>query len=498
MSSVKKLIYSGIISNFIGLLGKKLLAIIISIVIIKALSVSEYGVFNLFIGMLSFFATLSFGVDKVFQRYFPMLDKNHKNNAIGLFYFTLIARYIVYFVIVLAFYAAYEFNFIDVSKFNFKYYSLTLVIGLLFIGHVFLALGLNSAYLENVYLNVVYVAGDFLKIILYYVFLNELNTKLTLLIWGIGEGFIFILILYRFLYKSKINLKYNYFSHWKNLEYKRYFHYAKYMVLATTGTYILTTQVDNFFISYFHGNESVGLYSFASKLPFLLLMFAPCNIMQNVYAPLVFRQVDNGRPVASMSVIVSAFVKANLLIWTFLILCLLINLEWVIVYLFDDKYLDTKFYIYIWCFVLYASVIKNVYEPIARAVEYSNVFLYVFIAALINIIGDFFLVPIWNIDGALCATSFALIFQGFYMSYSISKYVNYKICYNSIFKFIIYVLLLFASIFYLKISFNNNFLNIVLINSVSIILYCILFYPKFWFTKEEFLIIREYLPRRFV
>ncbi len=365
MGKNKILVITGAVSNLIGTVGKKGLAALVSIILIRSLTVNDFGLFNLFVSFITTMGALSFGVDKVFQRFFPLHLCENKEKSVQLFNVLIILRYLICIILLLIVGGMSYFGLINSAKFNFPFINLAIFFGFFFLGQVFFSIGLNAAYLEHKFLNTIYIIGDFFKVASLVLFLDS-KIYNALIIWGVGESIVFILVAWRFFWRLKPKVQRLIIIEWRGLEIKRYFDYVKYMILDSAGSYILSTQVDIYFISYYINNETVGFYAFASKIAFIMLLFAPSNLMFNVVSPLLFRKIDQGVSLVEITSTIKIFLKFSVIVWTVLMGLTVVNLKFIITYVFDIKYLNTIPLIYIWFILLHAHVTKNVFEPVAR------------------------------------------------------------------------------------------------------------------------------------
>jgi len=352
---------------------------------------------------------------------------------------------------------------------------------------------LNNAYLEHKFVNTAYIIGDFSKVVCLILFLDS-DIHKALMIWGAGEISVFILIVWRFFRRLRPNLRDMVMVKFSSLESKRYFEYVKYMILSSGATYILSAQADYYFISYYVDNSAVGFYAFASKIPFIMVLLSPSNLMFNIVSPLLFRKIDEGGKLSDIRFAMKIFLKLSVISWTILMGMTVVNLKLIITWIFDVKYLDTIPLICVWFLLLYVQVIKNVFEPVARAIEYTRIYLFTFIAAIGNIIGNLILTPDYGVNGTIISTGCSMMLQSAGISILVSRKMEMEIRASQILFYIIRISLLITLLFGCSHYLSSDFSEFVLSNVLVLSLICLMFWPKLCFSSEELKYIKGFLP----
>ena len=493
MRDIKKEAATGLISNILGLFGKKSLAFLINVLLIKTLSVTGYGIFSLYAATMLFLGDLSLGADKVTQRYFPMHLRDDKAMAIALFNSFFLIRYLILALLIGGAYGLDWLGLMDYGRFSFPHVKLSILAGCLFTGQVFVMSTLNAAFMEHRFINFTYIVGDCIKCVLLFA-LCKGQVLAAIIIYTLGEGLVFGALAYRLYRQLGIEWSAIFTLQHRRLNFSRYFNYAKYMALSSTGVLLLSINTDLFFISYYLDTEQVALYAFSSKIPFLLLMLAPSNLLFNVVLPVLINKIDAGTPISSVHVHLLSFMKINMVAWSICIVIVSVNLKWIIAYVFSDLYSQTAGYILFWFVILYFHVIKNVFEPVARSIEYTSAYLYTIYAAVFNMVGNIILIPILGLKGALLSTGLSMVVQGAGLSYAVAKKIRlpFEDCRTSLLMpqviVIICAMLLIHSLSY------NQFWQVFLANILVIVLIGFLFNPKNWLSRDEANFINSFLP----
>ncbi len=487
--------FTSSISNLLGIPGKKILTFLISVLIINNFSVSEYGQFNLFLGFLSLTVGLSFGIDKIVQRYFPKHNLNNKQaayKALVILLFLRIAFFIILLFIVLG--LSY-FKLINPAKFNFPFFTIAIAIAILqIITRIFIQV-LITAFLEHKFYNYVNIASSSIKLLLIFIFKDE-GIKILFLIWFVVEMLVFISFIIRFLFNFKI-LKLNIVESFKQkLPYKQYFDYGKYLIVATIGTQLLSASISFYFLSYYHGNKFVGLFGFATSIATTLSLFAPSNLMFNITTPFLINKVDNKKDINEIKRYIVTFLKLNLFFWTLLVVFISFNLEYIIIALFKKVYLQTIPIIIIFLIILYANIIKSVFEPIARANENTKVYIFTLIAAIFNVLSCFVFIPKYNIYGALISVGISLVIQSTGIAYFVSKNIRLKLESNFFLKLILNVFIIIIVFSVSKYLFNDdNIFLFVFTNTFMLAFSFALFKYNRCFNSFDRKFINSFLPK---
>ena len=208
-------------------------------------------------------------------------------------------------------------------------------------------------------------------------------------------------------------------------------------------------------------------------------------MMFNITAPLLIKKTDAGQTTDRLAPQMITFLKLNIFVWTFLASIVAFNIESIINHVFDPKYLNTKHYIYVWLLLLYSMVIKNVFEPVARALEYAKVYRVTFISGIVNLCGNFILIPAYGIKGAIISSGVAFTLHGYLSSYMTIRKMSLRFNLQPIIRTLagIFILAVFISIFNLPVQVS--LVEILFRNSLLFVIIGIFFWPFNYFSKSE-------------
>lgn len=492
----KKLAFDNSMSNFFEKISRIIIGFLITVFIVKYLTVENYGNFKLFVGFVAIAVGLTFSVDKIFQRYFAeYIHKNEKGKSIKILLILYILRIAFFIIFIGACYFLTRLNIININKFDFNYFVLAIITSLFAISAHFFLKGLSFAYLDNVFFNSLYIIVDLLKLIFIYLFHNSLSVKKLIIIWLSAEVITSLLLLFRLNIKIKPNISDIFKSFKSNLEYKRYWDFGKFFLFAVVGTRILSYNIDNYFLSYYHNNEIVGLYAFSTLIPLFVCSLVPSNLLYNVLTPLLTKKYIISENILKFRNDISVFLKLNVFIWAILSLFVSLNLNFIITKFFKTEYLEVIPIINVWLLISLAHILKNVFEPIARVIEKTTVYISTFVAAILNLIGNLILIPKFGIYGALISTGSCLIIHSVCIIYLINRIIRLQFN-KKFFLRLIVNLILFVSISYpLTKLIEDSFVIFIGINIVCGFVAIVIFKTNKCFTAGDRKYINNFLPK---
>lgn len=487
-------------ANLIGGVGNKLLAIIIFAILIKSLSVEDFGRFNLFVATAFFLGSLAFGLDKIVQRYFPQSLADSISKAVALMVVFGVKRYAVLATVVFFLWLSFDAGILNIARLDVGAPILVLVAAAVVTGHLLLALTVNAAFMDNVFLNASMIGTQALKVF-WLLAVWDGSFIGALWIWLAGELLLLFLVTWRLL--DRLQLRWsnlNLIAGIRALEMKRYYKYGRYQMFANMSSLMLAADLEYFFLSYFRGSEDVALYAFAVKIPLALLMLAPSNLFFNVVLPIFFKRVDSGDNVSRLAWVTQINFKLNITVWALISTLAALNAAWVIGYFFDSRYLVTLPLVQIWILIFTVLVIKNVFEPVARALEYGYVYIFFYLAATLNVILDLILIPILGIYGAIGATGCAMIIQGLGLSLMVARRLDLQVSMRASAIFGLKLLALFACVYIvpwaLSKFFVSYFFQMVMANMILLLVFFVLFWPSKVFRADELAFLLRYAPWR--
>jgi O-antigen/teichoic acid export membrane protein len=377
----------------------------------RALSVSDFGAFSLFLSFIAIFGGLNFGINHIYQRYVAVYasDKSGVGRVFRLTAAMLVLRLLGFALVLTVAFVLAAIDVVHLDQIGLPYVWLAVATCIAGIVEGICREGMLSGYLDHKFYNVFDSAIIVAKAVLILAW-RPLSVLTLAEIWVGLELVRALVVTSRFMYLSVARTQSGSASR-ERLEYRRYFDYGKYFVLASLTTQVLAFDIDSYFLGYFWTTREVGLYSFATKVAFLLVGLAPANLLFNVFTPLATRDYDAAGSTLKIRRAVDVLFKLNVFGYGAIVLLALLNAEYFVRTLLGVKYLPALAYVPVLLAASFLPVIKSTFEPAARAMERSRVYLSTFTAAVFNIAGNALLIPILGIWGAVISTTFAMLVQ---------------------------------------------------------------------------------------
>lgn len=162
--------------------------------------------------------------------------------------------------------------------------------------------------------------------------------------------------------------------------------------------------MDRIFLRHFSSFDELGIYSIASSIAAVAGIVS--GIFTTIWAPTVFKWAAAGENLDKIDE-----VGEHVLAAVYFILCLGGIFSWIIPYLLPETYVEVQYLIVV-CMIAplfyMVSETTSVGISISRKTSYS--LLASCIAASINALGNYFLVPLYGAAGAAISTAFAFWF----------------------------------------------------------------------------------------
>lgn len=259
-----------------------------------------------------------------------------------------------------------------------------------------------------------------------------------------------------------------------NTSNKELFSYGIPLIFSMAITWIFQS-VDKVFLNFYSGYDQVGLYSAAFSIVALL------NTVQNTFTtfwtPVANEHYKNNENDKEFFTTINSIMS---LVMIFIGIGL-ITFKDVIVVLLGSNYSGTSF---IFPFLIFNPIMYTISETTVQGINFkkkSKYYIHIAImSALINVIGNYILVPLLGAKGAAISTGISYVVF-FYLRTIISNKL-YRVNYN-IGKFTISTLLLIILATYA--TFNSFDMILIILSSISIIVVSILYLDtiKYIFNK---------------
>ena len=466
-------VFTGAIYNYIGKFGTAIFSILTGVYIIRKLSVSDYGVYNILINLVTialFFTAL--GIPGILNRYIPeYYEKKQfdflRKTALG----GLAVRFIagIIFVAMILLFSDVFVDYLHIPKEIIDYLPLFCILILFTIESQLLG-GILIALLEQKYWNYSNILYSAVKFILFF-FALYLGYGLIGIIWSwvAVDGLLFLLYLIK---NYSLNLSWSANSKNESTEKiptKRMVRYGLLYFYSTIGFFFLDIAIDNYLIAYFLDTTAVGLYSFAFGFPLQILSFSPALILISILIPVSIRQYTKNRDKSGLKYIYQLYNKLIFFSGVPMFAGLILLSDKIILYVFNPAYIIIL-PIFIICSI-FCAIKMFVYalDPVIQTLERAEIYTYCLIFAVYNLVMDIILIPQYGIVGAAAATLSAQFFTFLLQLGMTKRHISISYPWHAFGKMAINVVVMGIIVFSLR-GFVNDLLSlgfVILIGGVS-------------------------------
>ncbi len=491
-------IYSLVRKNTLYVFGWKsvgpIVNFLVTIYIIRRLSVGDYGIYNILLTVMVYTALFSsLGLPSIFQRFIPEFYQRRewfklkKLVVQGLFWRLLLAVILIFSII------SFSNQVGGLLKIEgYLDYFMIFSLGIIF----FLEAGLLTIALASLFLHKYFAISQVTYTIiragvLYYFLESEWGLYGVLLAEVIGYALQFILLSYFYYIKFSRNYPTN-----EDLDFplRRFLRFGGFSYFNEIGSKVLDVDTDFFIISAFLGPNMVGLYAFANRIITLLIHWMPHNLFIDVIRPAFFAkysQSNNARELQKMFRLLTKFIA---FIWLPLVAGVFVLGDNLIIYVFDPKYLGALKILWI---VAAFSALNSFAVPlglVVQAVERVEINLYSKIFSIYNLIGDLLVVKPFGIVGVAVITSTAVLFKNIFIYIFAQKYVRLRVEFKCL-SIITINTLVMAFFLYIFRGLIVDVYSFFLVGLVGGLIYLIASYFNKAFLEEERRIVNKLLPK---
>jgi len=395
----------------------QVLSLLITVLLVNMLTEAEFGAYHTFIAALSIVgAIFSFGISNVLQRFIPKYA--HKNE------YTLVNK---------------------IAKITFFVRALSLSI-LCILGYIF-RVEIAGFFNMSLYVGAIL---PFLFVVILYFQSRLLSTILgACLFQGVAQSAQLVLVLVKgFLYllvaQYDFELKHVFFvdiaayalmlavvlvgycKYIKPLkgirktfdknERKDILKYAAYYNFNDIGVVLIGRDINIFFLATLEGIESAGVYAFANKISVSIMRISPVKYFIDVIRPVFFTFDKDSEPKRVGRYFV-LLLKLNYLFELPLICALYVFYPYISEYVFGGKFMDQRLLV-VSVFMLMVVASFGLYTGLlAQQKERADIMLYSKIFSIVNVAGNFILIPILGVYGAVISTFFSTLAKDLFVYY---------------------------------------------------------------------------------
>lgn len=197
-------------------------------------------------------------------------------------------------------------------------------------------------------------------------------------------------------------------------------------MLATAFSAIIMDRIDSLMLAYFYSNTEVGLYNVANKLATLIL-FLIIPLISSVLTKISSSYW--GEDKVKFNNLINR--TSKIMFWSSIIIFLgLVVFSEFLLGLFGDEFIKAKVTMIFLCTGFFFNAMHGLVEHIMNLSgcerKLSLVFLY---ALIINIILNYYLIPIYGIEGAAFATMIGMMFWNITAGIFCSKHIGKRVIY---------------------------------------------------------------------
>ncbi len=478
-----------------GQVFEKIISIAIAWLLIKYLSTSEYGIYNLLLGTSVYLNILSsFGILEGASRYLPEFFQSKEMSKFqwvaksGLIFRFALSLLIFLFINISLDFIGNFFNLTD-----YQIYFPIFVLSLIFLFQAqLLRVILQSIFLHkySVIANIIYllIKGTFISIFfslgfgLYHVLIADLIAS-----------FLFMIIAYIF-YKKALNntnnAKNTVFDRKSLL--KRIFRYSSFSLFNEIGVLFIDISTDLFVISHYLGTIQLGYYAFAARIGRMISELLPSRLFINVITPAYFARFSQTGDKNELNKMFHFVVKFNAYAIFPIFSAFIVLGKPIIVYFFDERFLSS-YYVMLVLFIHFLMKVFPVALPL-KAIEKPEVILAGKLSSIYNLIMDILLIHIWGIMGVAIATSSAMVFKKIYEYYMSYRLVKLTLPLESLFRISLNCIMIIGIGFLLR-GFITGWISLLAIIFSLGLIYLILSYFNNAFLAEEKRIINKLIGK---
>lgn len=467
--------------------------LLITIYIVKKLSVEDYGIYNLLYAVIGYLTLLSsMGILNILQRYIPEYSIKKEFSVVKrLVLSSMFIRFVLAVLfIVLIIVLGSSFNRllkVDNIDYYIKFFSVGI---LLFLMIQILEVSLGSLLL-NKYILISYFVTTLLRGGLVYYFLENEYGILGLLLAETVFYALLTVSLFLFYYLGFAR-KNN--SPGSNLPLKRLIRYGGLSYFDEVGETILDVKTDFFIISTFLGPAMVGLYAFANKVIEMVSKILPFKLLKSLIRPIFFsRFAENGRQ-DNLNINFNFLMKVIAWFAFPAFLSIIVLGDKIIIFMFDEKYLSALNILWLMAGFMMINSFQFPLQLVVQAKEKVEITFTSKIFSVYNLVGDLLVVSTFGILGIGLVTCSARLFQNVFVFLRMRKHTRLHIDILPLFKILMNSIALALFLFVFR-AWMTSALFLILFLILGASLYLAFSFVNKSFFPEEREKINNMLPR---
>ncbi len=470
-----------------------IISFLVTIYIVRKLSVSEFGIYNILLAVMGFVGLFSsLGLPYVFQRYIPefyqkrQIAKLKKLVQHGLLWRLLLCVCIIFIILLFSKQLGKLFKFEEALS-----YFMIFSIGIIF----YLESELLRAVLTSIFHHKKYAISQIAYVlvrasILCYLLEKGKGLIGLLIAESFAFGFLFILLTF---YYRRLQILHSIEKKTK-LPIKRLVRFGGYSYFSELGAQILSVSTDFFVISAFLGPAAVGIYAFANRVMKLATHILPHYMLESVIRPAFFTRFVQDKDPEQLNKMFNFMLKIMAFFLFPLVIGIIVLGDKLIIYVFDPKYLES----YTVLLIVAAFTALNFFlfpvGLVIQSIEKVKIFFFSKIFAIYNLVVDLLVVKTYGIIGIALVTGSAVLFRNLFCYFSARRYTRLVIDFKGLGIITINSFMMGFMIYpFRKLIINIPSFIVVIVIGAAI--YFIIAHFNKAFFNEERIVINKILPK---
>jgi O-antigen/teichoic acid export membrane protein len=403
----------------------QLCGVIATVLLVRALSENDYGIYNLLYSVIGLIGTVaSLGIGNALQRYIPeYYQKGEFKIAHNLCRMTSAIRLITDAAILCFILLLWQeiAPVLKITEYKAYFMLFTLVI-VLHQQRSMLETCLSSYFLHK-YSKSIGLIFSMIKAVGYgLIIMFDNNLWYAIIIDLLAYVIVFASL--QVLYFNKIPVSTGSMDFFTKQERKRVIRYALFYNFNDTGVGLLNANFDNFIIVIFLNPVAVGAYSFCVQLTYQITSLFPLKYLKDVIKPAIFSMGMSSNDKNDSTFFFQSLVKINSLFAIPCFFFLLIYSDNIIAVLFNNKFIE---YASVLCGIFFFAILNSFpFGTIAQLRERADIILYSKIFAVYNLIAAVILIKMFGIWGAVFATGTATMAKNCFIWYFVKDDASFK------------------------------------------------------------------------
>jgi len=468
-----------------------LIPLIGTILLVRYLTSSEYGILVLFVGLVAMINVFfSFGYDHYITRYVPSI-KNKKEIAEILWNILsrrLLIALAISVILILTFqFFAKSFDIHD-YYYEFLFYQIAIIsqIGSLYITRI-----LNARFLQKyeLILTIIHQSSR-LALICIGIILEKKFMYFIIIFSSLGISRLVIGILI-FTYRFGGPDFYDILNFRKEEKEKK--SYRRISYINNIGNSFLGTNIDRYILAYFSQNIQVAIYAISTNLLGKILNIMPLRMFFPLLEPAFYSKYDETGKSSDLNRIFQfVFNQGNIISFLFLSLFIPLGKD-ILQFLFNQNYILAAY----WPIIIFLGFLMVYSIPLGmvdKAIKKPKILLIAKVTGLLNIAIGIPLASYYGALGMALATSFSVVLKQIITLILTRKYIELKIPWKSTFKLIVNSAVVMLILFYLH---NKLQVNLILLISLGVLIYFILLKLNPILNSYEKKLMESLVPNRF-